>query len=103
MTVSEAKQLIHKEHDTNKGLLLLFRMSFDVEKDRIERLLEALQVIEGHYADKTLIEINLVYKLLSLSDTLKASMSHWKVSRPEGLDKDTCWNIIDGIKRIFSN
>jgi len=38
-----------------------------------------------------------------MSETLKASMSHWKVSRPKGLEYDTCWKVINGMGAGFSN
>jgi len=103
MTVEDARKLIHNEYHNKKGLLILFRMSFDVEEERIKEFLKALSYLEEYYTDKKVIEKELVYQLLSLSDTLKASMGHWKVSRPKGLDKDTCWKIIEGIRNIFSS
>ena len=102
MTIEEAKKLIHKEYNGDKGLLILFRMSADVEEERINEFLKALRSIEQYYADKKTISKELVYQLVSLSDTLKASMGHWKVERPMGLDKDTCWKIIEGIRSVFT-
>lgn len=103
MIVEEAKNIIHKEYHSKNGLLILFRMSFDVEEERIKEFLKALSCLEKHYSDKSVIEIELVYQLLSLKDILKASMRYWKVERPLSLDKDTCWKIINGIQNIFAS
>lgn len=102
MTITEAKKLIHKEYTSDTGLDLLFRMSADVEKERISEFIAALKCIEEYYATKSTIEKKLVYQLFSMNQTLRASMGHWKVSRPEGLDQDTCFQIFDGIRSIFS-
>ncbi|MFD2562871.1 hypothetical protein [Aquimarina rubra] len=102
MDITQAKKLIHKEFNAQNGLDVLFRMSADIEEERITEFLEALKCIEEYYADKKTIEKKLVYQLFSMHQTLKASMGHWKVSRPEGLDKDTCWKIFDGIRSVFS-
>ncbi|MDH7447632.1 hypothetical protein [Aquimarina sp. 2201CG14-23] len=102
MTIEEAKNLIHYEYESDDGLDLLFRMSADVEEERIRNFLEALKSIEQYYADKKTIEKKLVYQLFSMNQTLRASMGHWKASRPEGLDTDTCFKIFDGIRNVFS-
>ncbi|WP_299435648.1 hypothetical protein [uncultured Aquimarina sp.] len=102
MNITEAKKLVHKEYTSDTGLDLLFRMSADVEEERITAFLDALKCIEQYYADKKTIEKKLVYQLFSINQTLRASMGHWKVSRPKGLDQDTCLKIFDGIRSIFS-
>ncbi|GAA0718276.1 hypothetical protein GCM10009430_16190 [Aquimarina litoralis] len=102
MTPEEAKKLIHKEYNSQNGLDTLFRMSADVEEKRIEKFIEALQAIEHYYSDKKTISKELVYQLFSMYNTLRASMGHWKVEHPKGLDKDTCWKIFDGIRNVFT-
>ncbi len=102
MTLEEAKKLIHKEYNSQNGLDTLFRMSADIEEERITKFIEALHCLEKYYADKNTISKELAYQLFSMNGTLKASMSHWKVERPKGLDYDTCWKIIDGIRSVFS-
>ena len=102
MGIEEAKNLIHHEYESDEGLDLLFRMSADIEEERITAFLKALKCLEEHYKNKSLIERELVYQLYTMGNTLKASMGHWKVSRPEGLDQDTCFKIFDGIRHIFS-
>ncbi|WP_103070103.1 hypothetical protein [Aquimarina sediminis] len=103
MTIEEAKKHIHQEFVSDDGLDVLFRMSFDVEEERITEFLKALKRLEEHYTNESVIEKKLVYQLFSMHQTLKASMGHWKVSHPEGLDRKTCWKIFDGIKSIFSS
>jgi len=102
MTIVEAKALIHKEYSSDNGLDTLFRMSADVEEERIAEFITALACTEQYYANKKTIEKKLVYQLFSMHQTLRASSGHWKVSRPKGLDTDTCFKIYDGIRSIFS-
>ncbi len=103
MTVTEAKNLIHHEYESDDGLDLLFRMSADVEEQRITAFLKALKCLEEHYTDKSVMEKKLVYQLFSMHQTLKASKWHWKVSHPKGLDNNTCFKIFDGIRSVFSS
>ena len=93
MDITRAKKLIHKEFNAKNGLDVLFRMSADVEEERITEFLKALNCIKEYYTDKKTIEKKLVYQLFSMHQTLQASMGHWKASRPEGLDTDTCFKI----------
>lgn len=103
MNFQQAKKHINKEYESDNGLDTLFRLSADVEKERITQFLQALQCLEEYYTGKAFIEKKVAFQLFSMNETLKASMGHWKVSRPKGLDHDTCWRIIDGIRQIFSN
>ncbi|WP_020532575.1 hypothetical protein [Flexithrix dorotheae] len=103
MNLQEAKKHIDKEHESDNGLDTLFRLSADVEEERIAQFLQALQCLQEHYAGKLAIEKKVAFQLFSINETLKASMGHWKASRPKGLDHDTCWEIINSIRRIFSN
>ncbi|MFC5048413.1 hypothetical protein ACFSTE_13745 [Aquimarina hainanensis] len=103
MTVTEAKNLIHHEHESDEGLDVLFRMSADIEEERITIFIQALCCLEEYYADKNTIPKELAYQLFSMNGTLKASMGHWKAERPKGLDHDSCWKILDGIRNVFSS
>lgn len=103
MNLQEAKKYITKEYESDYGLDTLFRLSYDVEEERIAQFIQALQCLQEHYAEKPIIEKRVAFQLFSINETLKASMGHWKVSRPKGLDHDTCWKIIDSIRRIFSS
>jgi len=102
MNIEEAKKLIHSEYNSQNGLDTLFRMSADVEEKRIVKFLEALKCLEVYYEDKKTISKELVYQLFSMHNTLRASMGHWKVERPKGLDQDTCWKIFEGIRNVFT-
>lgn len=103
MTKEEAKNLINQEYESDNGLDLLFRMSADIEPERIAIFLTALKCLEQHYADQEYIERKLAGSLFRMHQTLQASQSHWKVSRPEGLDKETCWEIFTTIRHILWN
>ncbi len=103
MNITEPKTLIDSEFSADNGLDVLFRLSADVEQERIARFIEALQTIEAHYQNEPYIERDLVYKLFSFHQTLQASARHWKVSRPEGLDSKTCFKIFTAIRDIFAD
>lgn len=103
MNIEEARALINDEHDSDNGLDTLFRMSSDIEDERIENFIKALKSIEQHYQNQVFIERDLVYKLVGMSKTLRASSGHWKVSRPEGLDSKTCFEIHSAIHDIFTD
>ncbi|AZJ33495.1 hypothetical protein [Tenacibaculum mesophilum] len=103
MNFQEAKKHIAKEYQSDDGLDTLFRMSADVEEERIARFLQALRCLQEHYTEKPVIEKEVAFQLFSINETLKASMGHWKVNRPKGLDHNTCWKIIESIRCIFSD
>ena len=103
MNLKEAKKYIDKEYESDDGLDTLFRLSADLEEERIAQFLQALQCLQEHYATKPVIEKKVAFQLFSINETLKASMGHWKVNRPKGLDRDICCKIIDSIRRVFSN
>ncbi|WP_108870047.1 hypothetical protein [Aquimarina aquimarini] len=103
MQIKQARELIHKEFISDNGLDVLFRMSADVEAERIAKFIKALKCLEQHYQHKDVIEKELIYQLFSMHQTLQASMGHWKVSNPEGLNKRTCFQIFDSIKSIFTS
>ncbi len=103
MNITEAKTLIENEFTSDNGLDVLFRLSADIENERISIFIEALQTIEAHYQNEPYIERDLVYKLFSFHQTLQASAGHWKVSRPEGLDSKTCFKIFATIRAIFAD
>lgn len=48
-----------------------------------------------------MIERKLAFLLYSMENTLKASRSHWKVSRPKDLDNKTYLGIFDAIRTFF--
>lgn len=103
MTIEEAKALFDEEYHSDTGLDMLFRLSADVDSDRISKFISALNCIKKHYSGKEYIERDLVYRLVSISNTLQASSGHWKVSRPEGLDPKTCFEIHQAIRNIFTD
>lgn len=103
MNVEKAKQHIQHEYESQDGLDTLFRMSADVAEARIENFLNAIHALESYYANKSMIEKRLVYQLCSINETLKTSIGHWKAEHPKGLDKESCWKIMNGIRKVFSN
>lgn len=103
MDIKQALDIINQEYDRDDGLLIEFRMSADVDAARLEQFIEAVGVIDKYYEDKTLIEKDLVYRLLSFYTTLNASAGHWKVSRPKGLDKKTVFEINMVILDVFAS
>jgi|GEM_PF-2826720 len=103
MTTEEAKNLVYEEYESDHGLDLLFRMSADIEPERIAHFIKALKCLEQHYADQESIERRLAGNLFSMFQTLQGSQRHWKVSRPKGLDRDTCWEIFTTIRHILWN
>ena len=102
ISIKQALAIIDKEYDTDDGLLVLFRLSSDVEKERLGIFIEALKVIEGHYQDKALIEKDLVYRLLSFYTTLNASARYWKESRPDGLTSKAVYELNMAILDVFN-
>ena len=103
MTKEEAINLIYEEYESDNGLDLMFRMSADVEPARMANFIAALKCLEQHYAGEEYIERKLAGRLFSMHQTLQGSQSHWKVSRPEGLDRDTCWEVFTTIRHILWN
>ena len=103
MNIKEARELINKECIADDGLDALFRMSADVAPEQILNFITALKYLEQHYQNKPLIEKDLVYQLFNLHQTLQGSMGHWKVSRPEGLDAKTCFEIFTSIRNVFTD
>ena len=103
MNTRQALAVIHEEYDSDEGLLVLFRLSSDIEEERLEIFIRALKSVEDYYQDKTLVEKDLVYKLLSFQTTLNASERHWKVSRPQGLTAQAVYNINMAIYDIFAS
>lgn len=102
MNTQEAFAVIHKEFDSDDGLDLLFRMSADIEVERLEKFLKALALLQEHYTGRALMEKDIAYKLFSFYTTLSASAGHWTVSRPEGLTVKTVSAICIAISGIFS-
>ena len=102
MNIKQALALINEEYVSDEGLLMLFRLSSDVEEQKLERFMQALKIIESHYQDEVLIEKDLVYRLLSFYTTLNASARHWKVNRPKGLTAETVFDINAAILDIFA-
>ena len=101
MTYDEALALIEEEYDDSDGLLIKFRMSDDVETARLERFMEALDGITAHYTGQSHITKRHAYMIMSFRDTLSASASHWKVSRPEGLTIQMTSNLISKLSSVF--
>lgn len=102
MNMEEAFALIHHEFDSDDGLDLLFRMSADIEVERLENFLGALNLLQEHYTGQDMIEKDVAYKLFSFYTTLSASAGHWKVARPKGLTVKTVSAIYIAISGIFS-
>ena len=103
MTIETALKLITKEEESNHGLLILFRLSSDVEEEKIQTFIEALKVISQHYENKVMIEKKLVNQLMWFYRTLGASASHWKVSHPKGLTPQVVFEIQTTILDVFTN
>ena len=102
MNIKQALALINEEYGSDEGLLILFRLSSDVEEQKLESFIQALKIIESHYQDEALIEKDLVYRLLSFYTTLNASARHWKVNRPKGLTAQTVFKLNMAILDIFN-
>lgn len=102
MIIKDALALINHEHDSDEGLDLLFRMSADIQPERLEHFIAALKVIETHYTGKVMIEKDLVYKLVGFYRTLSSSARHWTASRPEGLTRKAVHDVNMAILNIFS-
>ena len=102
MNIEDAFELINMEFESDDGLDLLFRMSADIEVERLEKFLKALALLQEHYTGRDLMEKDIAYKLFSFYTTLNASAGHWKVSRPEGLTVKTVSAIYIAISGIFS-
>lgn len=101
MTKQEAFDLIEREYEADDGLLIKFRMSDDVETERLERFIEALQVLRAHYSTQTHVERHTAYVMMSFRDTLSASAGHWKVSRPEGFSIQMTTKLIIALGGVF--
>ena len=102
MNIKQALALLHEEYGSDDGLLILFRLSSDVEEEKFDSFVRALKIIEGHYQDQALIEKDLVYRLLSFYTTLNASARHWKVSRPKGLSVKAVYDLNMAILDVFN-
>ena len=102
MKTEDAFALIDHEYEADDGLLIKFRLSDDVETERLERFHEALQTLAEHYDQQTHVESDVVYKIMSLRDTLSASAGHWKVSRPEGLTVQMTTKLIIALSGVFA-
>lgn len=103
MDTREAFELFHHEFEADDGLDCLFRMSADVEPERLERFLEALSVMAEYYEDKAVVEKDVAFKVISFRDTLSASAGHWKVSRPKGMTIQATTALILAFSRIFAS
>ena len=101
MTEDDAIALIEKEWDDDDGLLVKFRLSDDVETHRLERFLQALEGLTTHYMGKSHVTKHHAYIVMSFRDTLAASASHWKVSRPEGLSIQMTSKLISTLSSVF--
>jgi hypothetical protein len=102
MKTEDAFVLIDHEHEAEDGLLIKFRMSDDVETERMERFLEAIDTLSRHYDQQSHAEKDMVYKIMSFRDTLSASAGHWKVSRPEGLTLQMTTKLLIALSSVFS-
>lgn len=103
MTAEEAFALFNHEYDDDDGLLLRFRMSDDVETERLQRFLSALEAMSEHYEGKTHVEKSIAYRVMSFRDTLSASVGHWKVSRPEGMTTNMVTALMIAFGRVFAS
>ena len=103
MEIEKALSLIDKEWESDTGLLVLFRMSSDVEVARLDAFIEAVNSIRDYYQGKKWIEKHLVYLLLGFYRTLSASQGHWKVSHPEGLGPEKVYEVLSSILDVFTD
>ena len=103
MNVKDATELINEEFSSDTGLDTLFRLSADIDKQRISNFISALKQLAKHYENEVYMEKELVYKLFSFYQTLQASSNHWKVNRPKGLEPETCFEIFSSIRNIFTD
>lgn len=102
MTQDEAITLIEKEYWDDDGLLIKFRMSDDVEIERLECFIVALEGMTAYYADKSHVSKSHAYMIMSFRSTLSASARHWKVSRPEGLSLQMTTKLIIALSGVFA-
>ena len=102
MKTEDAFALFEHEYDADDGLFTKFRMSDDVETERLEHFLKALTVLSEHYEGQTHVEKQMAYRVMSFRDTLSASASHWKVSRPEGLTIQMTTKLIIAFSHVFA-
>ncbi len=102
MKTEDAFTVFQHEYDADDGLLMKFRMSDDVETERLERFLEALDTLAVHYEGQTHVEKHMAYRVMSFRDTLSASASHWKVSRPEGMSTQMTTKLIIALSHVFA-
>lgn len=103
LNFEQSLEIINAEYDADDGLFLLFRLSADIEPQRLETFIQALNTIDAYYENKAMIEKRLVYKLLSFYTTLNASARHWKVSRPKSLTRKAVYNVNRAILDIFAS
>lgn len=101
MNADDAFDLLQREYDADDGLLILFRMSQDVETARLERFIEALNVVTMYYEGQSHVEKHAAYMIMSFHQTLSASAGHWKASRPKGLTVPMTSEIIAALGRVF--
>ena len=102
MKTEDAFALFNQEYDAADGLLTKFRMSEGVGTERLERFLEALDALAAYYQGQTHVEKQMAYRVMSFRDTLSASASHWKVSRPEGITLQMTTKLIIAFSKVFA-
>lgn len=103
MNAEDAFDLLQREYDADDGLLILFRMSQDVETARLERFIEALNALTIYYEGQSHVEKHAVFMIMSFRQTLSASAGHWKVSLPKGLSAPMTSEIIAALGHVFAS
>lgn len=103
MTAEDAFAVFNHEYDADDGLLFRFRMSDDVETERLQRFLSALEVMSDHYEGKTHVEKAIAYRVMAFRDTLSASVGHWKVSRPKGMTTNMVTALFIAFSSVFAS
>lgn len=103
MTFADAVTLIHHEHEADDGLLTLFRLSEDVEPERVGAFLGALKCVADYYSGRTEIDKQIAYEVFSFYQVLTASAAHWKASRPDGMAIDVTTALILALNNVFSS
>lgn len=102
MTQDEAIILIEKEFRDDNDLHTKFRMSDDVDTERLERFIMALEGMTDYYAKQSHVSKSHAYMIMSFRDTLSASAGHWKVSRPKGLTIQMTTRLIIALSGVFA-
>ena len=77
MTPIQARQLILDEGSSTEGVVVLIRMGIDPGKDRMDQLLEALQLVFVDLSDQLEIDRELAYALFGLANHVEANINSW--------------------------